>query len=60
MSEYEAGAFCCNCGYEGPITTSVGTYVYQQLCPLCVTKALKPVAQRDWDQRYMWHPEVDS
>jgi hypothetical protein len=48
---YEALAFCCNCGYEGRVTPFVGMPVYDHPCPVCLTKMLRPVAQREWDRQ---------
>jgi hypothetical protein len=48
---YEAGAYCRNCGYEGPVTAPVGEYIASQPCPLCACTLLQPTALRDWDRQ---------
>lgn len=49
--KYEATAFCTNCGFEGPVTVTVGEPVYRATCPLCGNKHLRPVALRDWERK---------
>lgn len=49
-NQYEARAFCGNCGYEGPVMATVGEYVYKQPCPLCACHSLLPTAKREWDR----------
>lgn len=53
---YTAGAFCANCGYEGPVSAPLGEFVAAQPCPLCAVTMLRPAALRDWERSFDREP----
>lgn len=46
--EYEADAFCHNCGYIGPVKVPVGHLIYTVACPVCQTRSLISETYRQW------------